>query len=97
MNTTHRIFLLLAIFGLGGVVSFAVTEVMRPAIPVVNNRDAKGRFMTPDCPLCEQRAVASAVKFRCVNDHVFETRDVELKPAGDSEFPKLSEPADAAR
>lgn len=42
-------------------------------IPEVGNRDDKGRFIQPDCPVCQAKAASSATLYNCVNGHEYRT------------------------
>lgn len=52
----------------------------RRAVPAVRNRDARGRFLMPACPLCGGETVLTCTTYRCAKNHKYETPDIELNP-----------------
>ena len=56
--------------------SRATTE--RSAIPSVRNKDAKGRYVLPVCPLCGAHPIDIWTGYHCGNGHSFETPNQSL-------------------
>lgn len=46
---------------------------IKPAAPVVVNRDQKGRYIKPKCPVCGKESVLSCTTYRCKNGHKYES------------------------
>jgi len=48
---------------------------IKPAVPAAKNRDEKGRFITPKCPVCGSAAILSCTTYRCQSGHKYESPD----------------------
>lgn len=48
------------------------------AIPVVKNRDARGRYLTPLCPQCGEKPARVWTAWDCPRGHHYETPTLEL-------------------
>ncbi len=49
-----------------------------PAVPKATNRDSRGRFITPPCPICGAEATLVCTTWRCENGHRYESPDDDL-------------------
>lgn len=50
----------------------------RPAIPAAMDRDARGRYILPVCPVCGAHPIDRWTGFHCVAGHRYETPNSRL-------------------